>query len=405
MKYEKRSQSWKTVGAFVFVVVTLTLAGPVMFASAPRLNQSDVQANLSLEIILPEDPSHPVTLPVLGDGRGMTLILRQRLKIHDATAAGGLTAVDVWADREGDGVRVRLSIIYNDLSNREWWKDKKEKIAGSYLVSVNEPVRPADLSEFGIEPFELRIVTSKPPETSSPPEKPRFINKTVSLKAVRLEKDKYYRLTLENTSNKDVEAFTISSGRSSQKVGGPNAEAPAVRALSSSESVFISLSELDTTGITIEVAIFDDGTFEGDSKLATQYLANAEGVKIQAPSVLRLIEETLQADDAELPAAFARLEAQLWVIPEAIDKQSALELLKGKFPSSDEPTVNALYEDLKGGLYDSRNIALSAIGDAQRARALESRDKSNDVEVNSKRIKSVLTYLEQRFEKIQARSY
>ena len=97
-------------------------------------------------------------------------------------------------------------------------------------------------------------------------------------------------------------------------------------------------------------------------------------MRIQSPSVLRMIEQTLTVDDSDLRAAFNKLEAELWVIPEAMYKEPALQFLKGKFPDQDEKTLSALYEVFKGGLYDARNIALSSLGETGRTvKGLEER--------------------------------
>jgi len=123
---------------------------------------------------------------------------------------------------------------------------------------------------------------------------------------------------------------------------------------------------VDQYGVTISFATFSNGTFEGDPELAIKFLAVAEGIKAQAPYVLRMIEQALKVDDSDIIFAFEKLEADLWVIPEALFKPEALAFLKTKFPSQDDKALMALYEDFKGGLYDARNIALSSIGDTRR---------------------------------------
>jgi hypothetical protein len=113
-----------------------------------------------------------------------------------------------------------------------------------------------------------------------------------------------------------------------------------------------------------------------------------------------MIEQTIKVDDSDLRDAFRKLEADLWIIPEAIDKPSALEFLKTKFPSADEKTRGALYEDLKGGLYDARNIALRSLGETLRSvQELESRSQFATA-VES--IKRVLEWLKETFDKINS---
>lgn len=74
----------------------------------------------------------------------------------------------------------------------------------------------------------------------------------------------------------------------------------------------------------------------------------------------------LNVDDSDLRTTFVKLESELWVIPEALDKPTSIQFLKTKFPAEDEKSISALYEDFKGGLYDGRNIALSSLGETLR---------------------------------------
>lgn len=354
------------------------------------------QPELGLEIHLSGDTRPQIRLA----GGGLTLIPRQLLKIHDPTAAGQLTAIDLQAEIDGDAIKVRVSIIYNDLSNQEWWKDKQEKFAGSYIIRVGEIVRPAELWQFGIEPFEMKAISARR-VVFKPGEGPPVTNETTSLEVARLEKHlNGYWLWLKNTSSKNVVAFVVSSGRASIGTGlSGRADRPiALAAGATSQQLHLNGKEIEQSGIRVRFAFFDDGSFEGDPTFVAPLLAHEEGVRIQAPHVLRKIQETLEVDDPELQAAFDKLEAALWVIPEAIDKQSALEFLGTKFPSLDDKTLSVLYEQLKSGLYDARNIALSSMG--QNGRIIRERAQQNDAVFTAKSLRQVLEDLKRTFVKI-----
>jgi len=329
--------------------------------------QQPSEPRLGLEIVLPDSPFAHHTRPVPDKGYSMGLVERRFLKITNPGAAGDLTAVDVWATAEGNAVRVRLSIIYNDLKNQEWWKDKKEKILGSFLIPEGESFRPAELAQFGIEPFEMKVVNVRPAEFGSG-EGPPVVNKTKSLEVVRVEKSlDHYKLVLKNGSDRNIAMLRISSGNSGRSTMFLFSQVkPGLAPGATYEIENLSGPETEKDGVTISTIVFDDFTFEGDPKFAQEFLAQCEGIRLQTPQVLRLVEQALAASDADLPAAFEKLEAQLWVIPEAIDKPSALELLKTKFPSLDERSISWLYERLKGGLYEARNFALSPIGQMKR---------------------------------------
>ena len=335
----------------------------------------------------------------------MTLIRRQSLNVVDAAKAAGVSAVDVWADGEDGAIRVRLSIIYNDLSDQEWWKNKKEKIAGTYLIREGESTSPARLARFGIEPFGMRVVSARPAELL-PGQDLRITNKTKALEVVRVEKslDRYV-LWLRNNSIKSVVAYTLSFGNSGVSVNG-SGDRPALAAGAITEEIPVGGPNIQKTGVTIAVAVFEGGEFEGEPILAVKFLARAEGIRPQAPRVLRMIGEALGADDAGLRAALDKLEADLWVMPEAVGKQAGLELLKSKFAFFEEATLGRLYEELKGGLYEARNIALAQLGDVKRRLQAAGRPGAeNDGKADAELIRRTLIYLQERLHVLSSDSH
>ncbi|MEK6321156.1 MAG: hypothetical protein AABN33_05675 [Acidobacteriota bacterium] len=295
-------------------------------------------------------------------------------------------------------MKVSLSLIYNDLSNQEWWKEKQEKLAGSYLIHEGETARSTGLAEFGIEPFEMKVISAKP-ISFKPGEGPRIINNTTALEVARLEKHlDFYSIWLKNTSSKNVVAYTVYSGNSGSSTSGRGTVLPVIAAGATTHETHMAVSDVERNGITISIAVFDDGTFEGDAKLAVQVLATGEGVRTQAPHVLRMIEQTLKVNDSDLRAAFVKLESELWVIPEAMGKPSALLYLKTKFPAQEEKTQSALYEVFKGGLYDARNIALSDLG--QTGRQVQDMEQRGQFASAVESIRRTLERLRETFGKI-----
>jgi hypothetical protein len=362
------------------------------------------QPDLGLEILLPNNLQPRTRLSVSSGGRSMTLIRRQQLTINDPKAAGSLTAVDVWAEGEVNAVKVRLSIIYNDLSDQEWWKNKKERIIGSFLVPEGESVRPTELAQFGIVPFEMRAFSARAIVLEAG-EGPRITNNTTALKVARLEKYlDTYLLWLQNSSAKNVVAYSLAfGGGAGLDVGGAgnSSTRPLIAAGAISREERLSGQNIEGGGITIGAVVFEDGSFEGDPKIAAQFLARGEGMRIQAPHVLRMIKEALAADDAEMQTAFDRLETQLWAMPEAMSKQTALELLKSKFTSFDEATLGRLYENLKGGFYEARNIALSSIGDLRQRVEDSNRPRlADDPASRAKLLRDMLVGLKENFERV-----
>jgi hypothetical protein len=325
------------------------------------------QTPLGMEISFPGDSTPRVRFNTAGAGRAF--IPRQRLKINDPNTAGDFIGISIWGERDADGIKVRLALIYLDPEEIDGGgrKNIKEKIVASYLVRVGETVSAAELDRFGIEPFEMKAMDATP-VVLKPGEGPRITDSSV-LEVERIEKHfDTYRIRLKNKSDKNIVSYTVSTGNGAMRTsGGDRGRTGIVLAAgATSEELSLQGDEVERTGIKIPSIIFEDGTFEGDPQLARQFLAAAEGVRIQSPAVLRMIEQTLKVDDSDLRAAFYKLEADLWVIPEAMYKQPALQFLKAKFPDQNEKALSSLYEVFKGGLYDARNIALASLGDAGR---------------------------------------
>ena len=337
----------------------------VMLTTALAGQEGNVrQTPLGMEIILPGDSTPRIRFRV--DGRGLGSIPRQRLRIKDSSAAGEFIGINIWGERDGDGIRVRLALIsfdHEEIDNAGR-KTIKEKLVASYLVREGETVLATELDRFGIEPFEMKAMDATP-VVLKPGEGPRITNSSV----LEVEKIEHhfdaYRIWLKNKSDKNIVAYTVSTGNRRLQPGSAG-HRNVLASGATSQELYFQGDEVERIGINVSVVIFADGSFEGDPKLATDYLANAEGVRIQSPSVLRMIEQTLKVDDSDLRAAFYKLEADLWVIPEAMYKQPALQFLKAKFPDQDDKALSHLYEVFKGGLYDARNIALASLGDAGR---------------------------------------
>jgi hypothetical protein len=204
---------------------------------------------------------------------------------------------------------------------------------------------------------------------------------------------------LKNISNRNVVAYTIATGRTGESVSNGGRGGPVLAIGATTREVRLDGPSVEREGITISNIIFDDGTFEGDTGAVAQFLARTEGFKIQAPSVLLKIDQTLAVDDSALTAAFDKTEAELWVIPEAMDKQSALEFLKTRFPSQDDKILSGLYEELKGGLYDARNIALSEMGINRRVIREHQQQNGDDVSA-AKSLRATLERVKQTLERI-----
>ena len=181
------------------------------------------------------------------------------MKITDPQRAGNLTAVDVQTSIEGDVVNVRLAIIYNDLKNQEWWKDKQEKVLKTYHLREGDKARPMELAEFGIEPFEMRLFEMKP--ESLVPEKDvkvEYLTHAVEVSSIENDGFQAYVVTLKNVSGKNILVCTLGSGNAGITSGWALADKDSKFSPSATEEFPFDESDFKTKGVTVKMVLFDD---------------------------------------------------------------------------------------------------------------------------------------------------
>jgi hypothetical protein len=198
---------------------------------------------------------------------------------------------------------------------------------------------------------------------------PAIISNTESLEVIGIAKSPGgYKLMLKNISPKNIVAYYLSvchhEAEIKQKGYGHEQKLIAANETFQEELLQEKYAKFDS--LTIQSVIFDDDTFEGDINLAVKVIARRLGIRLQALPVLKMIDHTLEVDDANLLQAVDELGTQLAVMPEAISKPAALELLKSKYPYFDRIMIATLYENLKQGLYEGKNRVHCPLGNAQR---------------------------------------
>jgi hypothetical protein len=220
-----------------------------------------------------------------------------------------------------------------------------------------------------------------------PDEFPTVMNETEALEVTGLAKfDGHYHLQLKNNSSKSVVAYFLFFGpRDRGHEEGIGHRGPLISPGDTHQEDHLSANSPAET-IRIGTVVFDDDSFEGDLNLAAEVVARREGIRMQSISVLPLIDATLEVSDANLPDAFDKLQVQLAVIPEAIDKASAIELLKSRYPCFDKRMISSLYEYFKMGLYEGKNMAYCRVCNMQ----YYLRDLKEDSPVNKEAVQSTL---------------
>jgi hypothetical protein len=199
---------------------------------------------------------------------------------------------------------------------------------------------------------------------------PTIINSSEALEVLGLAKSQgRCQLSLQNKSDKNVAAYVLLSDRDryEQRIEIREAGYRNRRTVIAAGEIYVEkhlLPGIDAkhSSLCIDTIVFEDESFEGDINFAAEIVAHREGIRLQSVPVLQLIDRTLAVDDARLLDAFFELERQLGIMPEAISKVSALELLRSKYPFFGKRMIDSLYEHLKIGLYEGKNMGHSSVG-------------------------------------------
>ncbi|MEP6568580.1 MAG: hypothetical protein ABJC10_02310 [Acidobacteriota bacterium] len=213
---------------------------------------------------------------------------------------------------EEDSVRINVSVMRGGK-----FYDTEDQVA-TCAVRENEKVTIDALKDFGVEPFEIKVIRVAP-QTS---ELPAIENKTKSVEVVGVEPlvstFPYYKLTLRNLSDRNISALQVNimqAGRKRLSVM-PQGEdgQPLIKARDSGElKQPLSINPNMTPGgyapvvppaqrIVIESVMFADGSYEGSAEPAATFRAFTLGRKTELTRLLPLLENGTSTSPAELSA-------------------------------------------------------------------------------------------------------
>ena len=328
-------------------LTVLVLTSHVIVAQpSSKLDQPIASAptGLALEITYSKDRP-PAFSPVAGScckpgGAWYSLFGRTQADASPPVALP-VKAVDVRSKLEGDFVRVTVAVF---LGAR--FREKKEEVA-TYELKENEGVRAVALTKFGVEPFDIKVVRVNPNLTYTP--SVLIESESISVIGIELKNTTLpsYKLTLHNASNKSVVAIGINllsddrlqgtslpqgkAGRSLIKAGGIEeiTVSAAYRAQKTSQGY--RPEPQPNQEIVITSVVFDDGSFEGDAKMAATFLAFVAGRKIQVAKLIALIDSTANVIDLNVPVTLELLKTQAEMLS-TDSEPSAVDHLRKAFP-------------------------------------------------------------------------
>lgn len=231
-----------------------------------------------------------------------------------------INAVRILTRDEGGVVKARVSVLRGPHL-------EVEDFVAEHALSDKASII-ADLTNFGVVPFELKLVRA--PSTVA--ELPSIVNGTrsllVSAEAVEAPLPSFTAKIL-NTSTKRVAGFgyrTLIDGVTKisgiqQRRDGLNLFGPGVTYLITLPypvtQTVESTGEVPQarTGLQFELAavMFEDGTFEGDSRPAGMFRAYKVGEKIQLSRILNLLQSPAATSPEALAAKVNELKAQITI--------------------------------------------------------------------------------------------
>ena len=246
-----------------------------------------------------------------------------RIKSWQAPAgAAPVEAVRVISRVEGDAVRVTVSLLSGSKAF------ENEHPVGNYLIRETEKIRIEELKQFGIEPFEIKLIRVDPNVPPVPPVILKGVESVTVINAMAKETTlPSYRIILRSQSNKNIVALGVDvvAGGTVQMtskprgidgqplipagkeywltVSAPNRAQPAAGG-------YVPASPSDQQ-IQIKAAVFDDGTYEGEAETAAIVLGYQAGEKMELPRLIPLLENALNSGDDDLTKGLRNLESQV----------------------------------------------------------------------------------------------
>ena len=253
-----------------------------------------------------------------------------------------IEAVRVISRVEGDAVRVTVSTLSGSKAL------ENEQRVGGYLIRETEKISIDDLKQFGIEPFQIKLVRVNPNILPVPPVTLKGVESVAVINAMAKETTlPSFRIILRNQSNKNIVGLgvdVVAGGRVQitskprgidghpliavgkeywLTVAAPNRAQP-------TPGGYEPTSPADQQ-IQIKTAVFDDGTFEGDAEAAAAVKGYQAGEKMVLPRLIPLLEAALNSSNANLTEALRHFESQVSSVGTDADPQ-IVQTLTADFP-------------------------------------------------------------------------
>lgn len=274
-----------------------------------------------------------------------------------------VTAVNILSELAEDAVRVWVSVFLGPTH-------AQEKAVKSYILHEGEKVIVSELAQVGVEPFEIKLVKLAPIVGNTP----TFVSKARSIELVVMEPNfstlPSYKVVIRNLSAKTVSALrmqTLVGGRQQISSMPQGKEGVTIIAPGATYELDARLATRTTPTadgysplilpnqvIEISTAVFDDGSFEGDSEGAIVFAAYRKGRKIMLGRVLDLLQKSLTTNDSATATILDWLKSEVAALKLEADSVEA-EQVQSKFavlPGFDQHRLQTAIEASMKGVKD-----------------------------------------------------
>jgi hypothetical protein len=226
------------------------------------------------------------------------------------------------------------------------WSDGHKRLLGRWSAKVNETIEIKELKKLGYEPITFRIVKAAPP----PPYR-AVISNVPSIKIAPAVQDGQMpygacMVMLHNTSSSAVLAYASTNGVD------PKAGAEVLRKSTGSPgrpAIAPRGDACDHYGDAIAAAVFSDGSYEGDPKIAAQLDADEIGQATVNRLLTPVIDGIVQDQSLDDDARTARIKEEIFRIQPG---RPAMRSLRLRFPHAPAKDLAA---DLTQGFDFAKN--------------------------------------------------
>jgi hypothetical protein len=336
-----------------------------LFATLTAAGQPPAQpTHMALEVYFfgDEPPAYMIVPPANSSPSG-TWFARFKRVPGWTTPNGSLpvAAVNFRPTMVGDNVRVSVSVLMGT-------RHQEEKDVAVYTIREGEEIHVQELTQFGVEPFGLKLIRVAPANAdlltvSSQAKSIELV--TIQATVATLPT---YRVALRNLSGKNVSALGIKVMQGSRTLLSSMPQGNEGEPLISAGAV----SEITTHGATraiavpggydpvappqqnieITMAVFEDGSFEGDIEMAATFRGFVKGRKIQLRRLVAAFQTILQDESVNPSNALEMLQSKVSGLGVAADAFAVQEVAK---------EFSGLSERPKRGLTSAIEAAMSGV--------------------------------------------